>query len=44
VQGVFSVWLPQSGYVMARRYGLNVYPKIPENPDTVVFELCIPVE
>jgi len=44
IQGVFTVWLPQSGYTMARRYGLNVYPKMPENADAVVFELCIPIK
>ena len=44
IQGVFSVWLSQSGCTMARRYGLNIYPKMPENTDTVVFELCIPIE
>lgn len=44
IQGVFSVWLPKSGYQMARRYGLNVYPEIPENADTVKFELCIPIQ
>lgn len=44
IQGVFSVWLPQSGYKMARRYGLNVYPAMPENGDTVLLELYIPIQ
>lgn len=44
VQGVFSVWLPKSGYVMDKRYALNIYPRIEENSDSVVMDLCIPVK
>jgi AraC family transcriptional regulator len=44
VQGVFSVWLPRSGYFMNRRYGLNIYHNIDINDRVVRFDLCIPVE
>jgi len=44
VQGVFSVWLPASGYTMDKRYGLNIYPKIDQNSDNVVMDLCIPIK
>ena len=44
VQGVFSVWLPASGYIMDKRYGLNIYQKISENSDAVTMELCIPIK
>jgi AraC family transcriptional regulator len=44
VQGVFSVWLPRSGYVMAQRCALNVYREMDEGGDMVAFDLCIPVE
>lgn len=44
LQGVFSVWLPQSGYNMAQRYGLNIYHSIDRNKHSVVMDLCIPIE
>lgn len=44
LQGIFSVWLPQSGYNMARRYGLNIYHHIDRDNHCVVMDLCIPVE
>ena len=44
IQGVFSVWLPQSGYTMEKRFGLNIYPEIKLESDTVVLELCIPIQ
>lgn len=43
IQGVFSVWLPQSGYKMAQRYGLNLYRDIDRSSHRVVMDLCIPV-
>ena len=43
LQGIFSVWLPQSGYKMTRRYGLNIYHHIDRNNHSVVMDLCIPV-
>ncbi len=43
IQGVFLVWLPQSGFTMEKRFGLNIYPEIRERSDSVVFELCIPI-
>lgn len=44
VQGVFSVWLPASGYIMDELYGLNIYRKIDENSKYVTIDLCIPVK
>lgn len=44
VQGVFSVWLPASGYTMEERYGLNRYQTIDKNSESVTMDLCIPVK
>ena len=44
VQGVFSVWLPKSGYIMDKRYGLNIYQKIEESSEHVIMDLCIPIK
>ena len=44
VQGVFSVWLPASGYIMDKRYGLNIYNKMDRNSETVSMDLCIPIK
>lgn len=44
VQGIFSVWLPQSGYQMNRRYGLHIYRRIDRERSRVVMDLCIPVQ
>lgn len=43
LQGVFNVWLPESGYKMAKRYGLNIYRHIDRGCHQVVMDLCIPV-
>lgn len=43
LEGIFSVWMPQSGYRMARRYGLNIYHHIDREAHRVVMDLCIPV-
>lgn len=44
LQGIFSIWLPQSGFEMDRRYGLNIYQKIDKNNHFVVMDLCIPIQ
>ncbi len=44
VQGVFCVWLPQSGCVMDQRYGLNIYRSMDDTSPTVSFDLCIPIQ
>ena len=36
--------LPASGYVMDRRYGLNIYLEMDESRDRVAMELCIPIQ
>lgn len=43
LQGIFSVWLTQSGYNMAKRYGLNIYHNIDRDHHSVVMDLCIPI-
>lgn len=43
LQGIFSVWLPQSGYKMIERYGLNIYRHIDWDNHSVVMDLYIPV-
>ena len=43
LQGVFNVWLPQSGYRMAQRYGLNLYRRIDRDSHRVTMDLCIPI-
>lgn len=43
LQGIFSVWLPQSGYKMAQRYGLNIYRHIDRDNHRVAMDLCIPI-
>lgn len=43
LQGIFSVWLPQSGYTMEKRYGLNIYQHIDRGNHRVIMDLCIPV-
>jgi len=43
LQGIFSVWLPQSGYKMVQRYGLNIYHQIDRDSHSVVMDLCVPI-
>ncbi len=43
LQGIFNVWLPQSGYRMAQRYGLNIYHSFDRDNHKVVMDLCIPI-
>lgn len=44
LQGIFSVWLPDSGYEMDQRYGLNIYRSIDRENEQVSMDLCIPVK
>ncbi|MEZ7890163.1 MAG: AraC family transcriptional regulator [Candidatus Wallbacteria bacterium] len=44
VQGVFSIWLPQSKYEMTEKYGLNIYHNIDNANSEVVMDLCIPIK
>ncbi len=44
IQGIFSVWLPASGYKMEKRYGLNIYRKIDRENERVVMDLYIPIK
>lgn len=43
LQGIFSVWLPQSGFTMTKTYGLNIYHHIDPVNHSVVMDLCIPI-
>ncbi len=44
LQGIFSVWLPATGYEMDKRYGLNIYREIDRENECVIMDLCIPVK
>jgi len=44
LQGIFNVWLPNSGYEMDKRYGLNIYRKIDVENEFVIMDLCIPIK
>lgn len=44
IQGVFSIWLPESGYKMDGRCGLNIYKEINKESGRVIMDLCIPVK
>ena len=44
LQGIFTVWFPESGYEMAEKYGLNIYRKIDRESSCVVMDLCIPIK
>lgn len=44
IQGIFSVWLPKSGYKMDGRCGLNIYQKIDKESGCVIMDLCIPIK
>ncbi|AKN30226.1 AraC family transcriptional regulator [Clostridium carboxidivorans P7] len=43
-QGVFNIWLPDSGYEMDERYGLDIYRAIDWESMHVVMDLCIPIK
>lgn len=44
IQGIFSVWLPASGYEMDKRYGLNIYREINRENELLIIDLCIPIK
>lgn len=43
-QGLFSVWLPESGYEMDERYGLDIYQFIDCEKDYVMMDMCLPIK
>jgi AraC family transcriptional regulator len=43
-QGLFNVWLSDSGYEMNERYGLNIYRAINWDNMHVVMDMCIPIK
>jgi AraC family transcriptional regulator len=43
-QGVFNIWLPNSGYEMDERYGLDIYREMDRDKQWVSMDLCIPVK
>jgi AraC family transcriptional regulator len=43
-QGVFRIWLANSGYEMDERYGFDIYRNIDRENMHVVMDLCIPVK
>ncbi len=44
VEGIFSVWLPESAYEMNGRSGLNIYREIDKENGRVIMDLCIPIK
>jgi len=44
LQGVFMIWLPESGYEMEQRYGLDIYQNIDAESLYVALDLCIPIK
>ena len=44
VQGVFNIWLPNSGYEMDERFGLHIYSEMNRDRQQVSMDLCIPVK
>lgn len=44
VQGIFSVWMPASGYEMDERYGVHIYHQMDMESQFVVMDLCIPIK
>lgn len=44
LQGIFSIWLPQSPYKMEERYGINIYRSVDKKQDIVKMDLCIPIK
>lgn len=44
IQGIFSIWMPQSGFEMDQRCGLNIYRNIDRENERVVMDLYIPIQ
>jgi len=44
IQGVFSIWLPKSGYEMDERQGMNIYRMIDRENEYVMLDLYIPIK
>lgn len=44
VQGMYSIWLPASGYEIDKRYGLNIYREIQKENEYIIMDLCIPIK
>ncbi|MGE5678359.1 MAG: AraC family transcriptional regulator [Pseudomonadota bacterium] len=44
LQGIFNIWLANSGYEMDERYGLDIYRAVDREKMCVVMDLCIPVK
>lgn len=44
LQGVFNIWLAESGYEMDERYGLDIYRSMDGENLRVVMDLCIPIK
>ncbi|WP_413537343.1 AraC family transcriptional regulator [Enterococcus malodoratus] len=44
IQGLFTIWLPQSKYQMSKKYGLNIYRNIDWEAGYVQMDICIPIK
>ena len=43
-QGIFNIWLANSGYEMDERYGLDIYREVDCQTMHVVMDLCVPIK
>jgi len=44
LQGLFRIWLPESGYHMREKYGLTIYRAIDWENEYVQLDMCIPIQ
>ncbi len=44
IQGIFRIWMPESGYQMDKRYGLNIYRQVDITHGFVTMDICIPIK
>ena len=43
-QGIFNIWLPNSGYEIDDRYGFDIYRFVDNEKMKVIMDLCIPIK
>lgn len=44
VQGLYTVWLPQSNYEMREHFSINIYRAMNWKEESVVMDCCIPIK
>ena len=43
-QTIFTVWLPQAGYVLDDRSGFDIYRMVDEKSGYMELDICLPVK